>query len=168
MNTPQFIPTCYTKKILILGCGNVLFGDDGFGPEVANRLQASGSLPPDVEALDVGTGVRDILFTLLLAEQKPRLIILVDCADTGDSPGTLRHLSIDEIPVNKRADLSLHQVPTGNLLRELHTECGVEVTILVVQPEFVPKEVQPGLSQVVSEAVERACQAIMDVIRNRE
>ena len=61
----------YDKRLLILGCGNILFGDDGFGPEVARRCLDECPIPPDVAVLNAGTSVRNILFDVLLSENKP-------------------------------------------------------------------------------------------------
>lgn len=167
MRETESIPSWYMRDALVLGCGNVLFGDDGFGPRVVEQLQTNGRLPENAEALDVGTGVREILFTILLAEKKPRLIVLVDCADRGGPPGALRQLAVEEIPATKQADLSLHQVPTSNLLRELRDGCGVAVVILVVQPECIPEVVRPGLSPSVVNAVQPACQIIGEIVSQR-
>jgi hydrogenase maturation protease len=46
------------KRVLVLGVGNVLFGDDGFGPAVANALADQCVLPADVLVADVGTSGR--------------------------------------------------------------------------------------------------------------
>lgn len=35
----NYVPKCYKKSVLVLGCGNILFGDDGFGPAVVEHLQ---------------------------------------------------------------------------------------------------------------------------------
>ena len=55
------------KPILILGCGNILFGDDGFGPAVIKYLEAQASLPETVLAVDIGTGIKEFLFDLIIA-----------------------------------------------------------------------------------------------------
>jgi coenzyme F420 hydrogenase subunit delta len=54
----------FEKSILIFGCGNILWGDDGFGPAVIQCLNEQYRLPADVLALDVGTSIRDLLFDL--------------------------------------------------------------------------------------------------------
>ena len=50
------------KSILIFGCGNTLWGDDGFGPAVIEHLHRHYQLPEDVI---VGTSIRDLLFDLV-------------------------------------------------------------------------------------------------------
>ena len=66
------------NPILILGCGNILFGDDGFGPAVIEYLEKNVSLPENVLAVDMGTGIKDFLFDLILAPVKPKCIYVLD------------------------------------------------------------------------------------------
>ncbi len=58
------------KSVLIFGCGNILYGDDGFGPAVIEHLFHHYQLPEGRPGLDVGTCIRDILFDLVLSEKK--------------------------------------------------------------------------------------------------
>jgi coenzyme F420 hydrogenase subunit delta len=110
----------YEKPRLVFGCGNPLFGDDGFGAEVIRLLEAEYRLPSDVAYLDVGTAVRDILFDMLLSRKYPRQIIIVDAMALKDaSPGEIREIGLDEIQPAKIVDYSLHQFPTTNMLKEL-------------------------------------------------
>ncbi len=171
--SPEVTAPAYCRaKVLILGCGNVLFGDDGFGPAVVAALESGHPpLPPSVCALDAGTGVRSILFTLVLSETRPRTIIVVDATDGGREPGELFHLPVDEIPANKISDFSVHQLPTSNLLSELQKLCGVNVRILSCQVQHVPDSVSPGLSPAVAKAVPRARRILLEEIldsRERE
>lgn len=155
----------YSKPLLVLGCGNTLFGDDGFGPEVARRLAVARDLPATVGVLDAGTGVRDLLFDLLLLSERPAAILVVDAvSDTGRSPGTLMEMEVDRLPAAKATDFSLHQFPSVNLLRELQQQAGVAVRVLVVQTEAIPDQVRPGLSPAVAAAVPAACRWIRETI----
>ena len=153
-------PEWYDKSVLILGCGNVLFGDDGFGPAVAQQLQRNFTIPSEVCVLDTGTSVREILFDTILADKKPSTIIIVDAMDCGLKPGELFSPDIDSFPKAKLDDFSLHQVPTSNLLRELRDLCGVEVIVIACQVSRTPDRVNPGLSNPVKGAVERAAEML--------
>ncbi len=80
---------------LVLGCGNPLIGDDGFGPAVIQHLEKYYLLPDSVAAIDCGTSIRDILFDLLLSPQKPRKMIVIDVTDSPDLvPGEIREIDI--------------------------------------------------------------------------
>jgi hydrogenase maturation protease len=128
----------YRKRIVVLGCGNILFGDDGFGPAVAQYCQAHHGSPPDVCILDAGTSVRNVLFDILLSDRRPSRIVIVDAMDGGHEPGELFEPDVDSLPRVKIDDFSMHQLPTSNLLRHRlsrrrcapacpvrwHTRCG--------------------------------------------
>ncbi|MDP3181451.1 MAG: hydrogenase maturation protease [Desulfobaccales bacterium] len=152
----------FEKTILVFGCGNILFGDDGFGPAVVQRLIKTQALPPDVLVLDVGTSIRDILFNLLLSEKKPEKLIIVDAVDFPNrKPGEVFDIPVEAIPEKKTADFSLHQFPTVNMLQELKDHTRVDVKILVAQAAEIPEEVKPGLSPAMSGAIEEACRRIV-------
>ena len=156
-----------TKKVLILGCGNVLMGDDGFGPAVIERLQQGYDLPDDAHAEDVGTSVRDLLFNITLLAGRPERIILLDAVDVpGHEPGDVFEISVDTIPEKKVIDYSFHQFPTTNLLKEIQEECGVEIHIVVAQISGEPDEVKPGLSKPMRVAVSRAADEVMALLRD--
>jgi len=149
----NYVPECYQKSTLILGCGNTLFGDDGFGPAVIDYLEKHCRVPEDVTILDVGTGAREILFNIVLTEKKPKRIIVIDAFDCRKKPGNIFTIPIDNLPEKKIDDFSLHQLPTSNLLKELKDLCHVEVILLTAQPECVPETVRPGLSKKLQDAV---------------
>jgi coenzyme F420 hydrogenase subunit delta len=154
------LPEFCRKPTLILGCGNTLFGDDGFGCALVEYLEAHYTLPEDVCLLDVGTGVRKLLFTLCLSPVRPRRVLILDALDVGRNPGELFEIAPEDIPAIKCDDFSLHQVPTSNLLRELEEQCGVEVRVLACQTEPLPDEVRPGLSEPVRRALPQAAERV--------
>lgn len=156
------MPEYLTKDVVVFGCGNTLFGDDGFGPSVADYLLENFDIPDDATVLDVGTSVRDLLFTMLLSEKKPKNVVVVDAVDKGKTPGEVFEISIDDIPERKTDDFSMHQVPTSNMLKELKDLGGLAVTIVACQVKKIPEEVSPGLSNPVAEAVPRASKIIYE------
>jgi len=153
-------PEWYGKRTLILGCGNWLLGDDGFGPAVVERLIDDDALPPDVCVIDAGTSVREILFDVTLSEKKPEKIIVVDAIDCGQEPGEVFNLDISSMPQARFADFSSHQVPTSNLLCDLRNLCSVDVVVIVCQVLKRDTEIGPGLSRPVEQAVRRAVEML--------
>ena len=147
--------------IVVLGCGNILFGDDGFGSYVAEYLQNSDALPESVAVINARTSVRGILFDLILSEQKPRKVIVVDAIDANRPPGEVFKITIDELPLNKIDDFTFHQMPTSNLLRELKEYCGVDVIIIAGQIESIPEAVRPGLSEALAGSVPVAAEEVL-------
>jgi len=152
----NYVPECYQKSTVILGCGNMLFGDDGFGPAVIDYIEKNYQIPDDIAIVDVGTGAREILFNIVLAEKKPKRIIVIDALDCQRKSGEIFAVPLDDLPENKIDDFSLHQLPTSNLLKELKDLCQVEVVLLAAQPKYIPEMVEPGLSKKLQDAVPKA------------
>lgn len=148
----NILPDFCTKRVLILGCGNRLFGDDGFGPVVADYLCSRYNIPDDVYVMDVGTGVRKLLFTLCLGSELPEQIVIVDAVDKGRVPGEIFEISLGDIPFEKVDDFSLHQAPSSNLAKDLETK-GVKVRVLACQTSRIPETIEVGLSAPLSAAV---------------
>jgi coenzyme F420 hydrogenase subunit delta len=164
----ELLPDHCAAEVVVLGCGNVLLGDDGFGPAVAAHLERSGGIPDGTVVIDAGTAVRELLFDILVSERRPRRIVLVDAVDLpaddangGRAPGEVFELDLDRLPKVNVSTISLHQAPTTNLLREIRDQTGVEVTIVVCQVSERPDEVHVGLSAAVARAVEEAADLIV-------
>ena len=73
------------KQILVAGVGNIWLRDDGFGGEVAKRLEAR-ELPDGVTVLDFGTGGLDLAYEVMRGYDG---LVLVDVSRQGGEPGTL-------------------------------------------------------------------------------
>jgi len=151
-------PEYVKKRVLILGVGNILFGDDGFGPAASDYLIKNYEIPDDVYVMDVGIGAGDVLFTVALSQQKPEKIIVLDAVDAKKKPGEIFELSIDDLPANKITDFSMHLFPSTNLLKELQDKMGVDVVILACQAKRIPDIVNPGLSDSVRQALPKAAE----------
>jgi len=152
------LPDFCRKPTVVLGVGNILFGDDGFGCAVVDYVEAHYRVPEAVCLLDAGTGVRKLLFTLCLSSARPQRLLIVDAIDAGRSVGEIFEIDPAEIPPVKLDDFSLHQLPTSNLLRELQECCGVEVRVLACQTGPLPEEISQGLSEGISSAIPRAAE----------
>ncbi len=121
---------------LVLGIGNRLWADEGFGPAVVECLLADGLLPEGVEALDGGTQG----LYLLPWVQGARRLLVFDAVDFGHPPGTVVVLRDGEIPAffGQRA-LSLHQTSFTDVLAaaQLTGKSPEAITLVGVQPERI-------------------------------
>lgn len=93
-------------RILLLGIGNVLWADEGFGVRVIERLQKTHRFPGNVTVMDGGTqGVY-----LVEHVQAADVLIVFDAIDYGLPPATLKCLENDDVPNFLGAKkMSLHQ-----------------------------------------------------------
>src|SRR4249919_730682 len=80
--------------ILVLGIGNVLWADEGFGVRCAEALAARYSVPAHVDILDGGT---QGLYLLPHVQAAAKLLIL-DAVDYGLAPGTVHRVTDAEVP----------------------------------------------------------------------
>jgi hydrogenase maturation protease len=93
-------------NILLLGIGNVLWADEGFGVRVIERLQKGYRFPDSVKVMDGGTqGVY-----LVEHVQAADVLIVFDAVDYDLPPGTLKRIENDDVPNFLGAKkMSLHQ-----------------------------------------------------------
>ena len=151
----------YQKEILVLGVGNILFQDDGFGPAVADYLNCNYKIPDSVAVVNLGLSTRGFIFDILLSDQRPKLMVIVDAMPCdGHPPGQVFEVPLDSLIKEKIDDFSFHQGPTSNLLKELRDICGVRIVIIACQPLIIPKEISSGLSEPVQKAVVEASELI--------
>ncbi|WP_153162124.1 HyaD/HybD family hydrogenase maturation endopeptidase [Zoogloea sp. 1C4] len=120
-------------SILVLGIGNLLWADEGFGVRCAEALAERFALPPQVTVMDGGT---QGLYLLPYVEDARRLLVF-DAVDYGDAPGTLRIVVGDEVPRFMGAKkMSLHQTGFQEVLAsaELLGRLPDELVLIGCQP----------------------------------
>lgn len=101
------------NDVLLLGVGNLLWADEGFGPRCVEALVARYHLPEGVVAMDGGTQ------GLLLVDpiQRARRVLIFDAIDYGLVPGTLRLIPQEQISqVMAARKMSLHQATMQDVL----------------------------------------------------
>jgi coenzyme F420 hydrogenase subunit delta len=151
----------FDTPVVVLGCGNPLFGDDGIGPAAVEHLVENFDIPGDVTVINAGTGVRNLLFDIAIGEGIVKKVIVVDAIDAGKAPGEILEIDPSEISPKKLFDFSMHQMPTSNLLQELKDLCKVDVKIISVQVECIPEVVRPGISETLSRLLPALCDRIL-------
>ena len=98
--------------VTVLGIGNLLLTDDGFGVHVLRRLESAYSFPATVQLLDGGTLGLELSF--FLADTKRLLII--DALKGDDPPGTLVSLSGKALECHLTQKLSAHEIGLRDIL----------------------------------------------------
>jgi len=139
----------------VLGLGNVLMGDDGFGPAVVQAFQAEYVVGPDVSVIDLGTPGLDLAPWLADVDR----VIIVDTVKGDLPPGTLR--VFDEAGVLRRPPsvrVGPHDsgVKEALLMLEFAGRAPRELALIGVVPERTEMAVKlsPALQEAVPIAVE--------------
>lgn len=119
--------------VLVLGIGNVLWADEGFGVRAVEALYDAFETPPGVLLLDGGTQGLNLLEPVVAA----RRVLVFDAIDFGLAPGALRVLRDREVPAWAGSKMSLHQQSFHELLAiaDLQGRFPPVLTLIGVQPE---------------------------------
>ena len=148
-------------KTIVLGLGNVLYGDEGIGVRLAERIDRHHAFSPEVDIVDGGTRGFALLPYLEQAEQ----LLVLDAVDMDLSPGEVTVLEDEAVPrwlVTRK--LSLHQTSFAELLAlaAFRGTLPDKVIILGVQPADLTygEPLSPLLEQQLPKLEER-CLAIL-------
>jgi hydrogenase maturation protease len=120
--------------LLIVGLGNALHGDDGFGPRIIAELQQKYRFPENVRLVDGGI----MGITLLPLLEKAKAVIVVDTVVFHKEPGTLYKFSISDIEATGEVPLSLHEIGFIEAVQILREEGKVVAgTVIGVEPDRI-------------------------------
>lgn len=119
--------------ILILGIGNVLWADEGFGIRAVEALNREYRFPERVRLLDGGTQGLNLLVDVKAA----RRLIVFDAIDFRLAPATLKVAVDDEVPAWGATKMSLHQASFQEVLAlaQLSGQYPASIVLIGVQPE---------------------------------
>ena len=145
------------NRLLILGIGNVLMGDEGVGVRVVTEVEKA-AWPADVECLDGGTGS----FLLLEPMQNAEKVILIDACIDGAAAGEVRKLR-PKYSRDYPKTLTAHDIGLKDLLDAFYLmgDRAPDVTLFAVS---IPplQNMQIGLSETVDDAVPQ----IVELVRS--
>jgi hydrogenase maturation protease len=122
-----------SPRVLVLGIGNLLWADEGFGVRCVEALAERFVFPEQVTLMDGGT---QGLYLLPYVEEADCLLVF-DAVDYGDAPGTLREVCGAEVPRFMGAKkMSLHQTGFQEVLAsaELLDRLPRELVLIGCQP----------------------------------
>ena len=146
----QKLHKCLHNKCLLIGVGNLLRGDDAFGPLAIQRLKGKTS----VKILDAGVAPENLMGPV--QRFQPSNIIFLDAVALDDPPGSLHWIDprdLDQISVSTHAS-------SLDLLFSYLKNNNPEVKMYIVG--VVPTRI--GLGDKISEPVNRALKEIVTLI----
>jgi hydrogenase maturation protease len=141
--------------VLVAGVGNVLLGDDGFGPAVVARLARDAAhLPDTARVVDYGVRGADLRYDLLEGWDA---LVLVAAVPGDEPPGTRTLVAVTEADLARAPALDADPLDPLAVLASLRA-LGGELPPLTLVLGCVPATVAEGigLSHLVAEAVEPA------------
>jgi hydrogenase maturation protease len=149
--------------VLVLGIGNLLWADEGFGVRAVQALHQAYAVPASVQLVDGGTQGLYLLEAVCSASH----VLVLDAIDYGLPPGTLRVFRDDAVPVWSDTVMSLHQASFQELLSlaRLRGRFPERITLVGVQPAVLD-DLGGSLSDVVRSRVDEAVAlAVEELVR---
>ena len=101
-----------SRDVLILGIGNILWADEGFGPRAAEAFHQRYETPAGVDVMDGGTLGGWLLDEIL----STRRMLVFDCCDFKEKPGTLKVLKKSDVKIWSSTKISPHKTGFNDLL----------------------------------------------------
>ncbi len=155
----------YEKQILVAGVGNAWMQDDGFGGEVARRLEQR-ELPSGVTVMEFGAGGLDLAYEIMRGYHA---LVLLDVSRQGGEPGTLYVIEPDPDEFGGAIEdgeaINPHGMDPKTVLRFVTAVGGFSGKVVVIACE--PAEIEDlgmGLSPAVEAAVDRAIDLVVSTI----
>jgi hydrogenase 3 maturation protease len=145
-------------RLVILGVGNDLNGDDACGVMVVRDLSKRESgKRSNLLIVDAGHAPENV--TGEVREFRPDIVIMIDAAEMGEQPGMIRWISMHEID---GISASTHSLPLSMLAKYLTLEIESKVFLLGIQPAST--EMDRGVSAPVHRAVVNVSRILCKVI----
>jgi hydrogenase maturation protease len=152
------------KSILVVGIGNRLMSDDGFGPRVIDIL-SSLKLPDEVEVRDAGTAGITIATDL----EDYEVVIFIDSMEINGPAGSvsLNRLEVKDSGgnISELARTTLHEVGLEGLIRFSKAIGTLPEVVYLIGCR--PKVLEPSLklSEEVEKALERAVELVLKLLK---
>ena len=149
-----------SSPIVLLGVGNILLTDEGFGVHVVNQLREDYVFNPPITILDGGTMGMELL-TYMRGMTK---LLLVDAINGGDAPGTVYEFPHEEMNTYFTEAISVHEVGMQDILRirALQEDPLEDAVVIGVEPESL--ELGLDLSETTQAVVEDVKKRILAVL----
>lgn len=136
-------------KVLFIGIGNTLRGDDGAGPELIKRLKHNDRY----SLMDVGEVPENYLQKIV--NEKPDTIVMVDTVGLGKTPGEIEILQQKNIVDNS---LSTHNASLKIVIQYIKSEINADIILLGIQPKTI--EFGKSISLEVSKSIDEIIKAL--------
>ena len=150
---PEALVSIKGRRVTLIGVGNSLRGDDGFGPALVQALRV---YEPRLgwTLIDAGTAPEN--FTATVRRSEPEIIVIADCGELRADPGFVRIAKADDLA---GGGLSTHTPSLALIAGIWRDDLGAEVYVLAIQPKQVA--FGEGLSPAVQEGVKVLVEAIV-------
>ncbi|BDZ70748.1 hydrogenase maturation peptidase HycI [Methanobacterium petrolearium] len=118
------------RKIVIMGIGNEMRGDDSIGSVLAQEMSKSFIENENITIIDGKTVPEN--FTGTIKRETPSHIILLDAVEMNKKPGKIKLVNKEEI---ENYNISTHAMPLSFLIKYLESTSSAKIILLGIQPK---------------------------------
>ena len=126
MTTSDILQQSLKGKVVIVGIGHPLRGDDALGPCLIKRLEGH----IDALCIDAGSAPENYLGKIIKAS--PEVVLFIDAVDFNKEPGYYKVLEQEEI---LKTGFTTHDLSPKMLIEYLATQTKAQIYLLGVQPK---------------------------------
>ncbi len=113
-------------KVVIVGIGNIMRGDDGFGPELVKRVRDS------IKAVCFDAGTAPENWAEKIVKEEPATILIIDAVSLGRNPGEYEIFKGRDIV---KSGFTTHDISPSMFIDYLRQRCHAEIYMLGAQPK---------------------------------
>lgn len=147
------LKTLLKGKVVIIGIGNTLRNDDGFGPALISRLKEK------IKAICIDAGTTPENYTGKIIRENPDTILIVDALDLDRNPGEFEILEKDDII---KSGFSTHDISPNMFIEYLQNRTHADIYMLGLQPKNV------SFGEEMSSSVKSALTEIVGLIKEAD
>jgi hydrogenase 3 maturation protease len=140
------------KKLVVLGIGNDMKGDDALGTFIVRGLNN-----PSHNIVSIDGGIVPENFTGAIKKENPTHILLVDAVDMKKAPGSVRMVHKEEI---SNYSISTHSMPISFLINYLESGTGAKIALIGIQPQSM----EFGLEMTLE--VKKSANNVLSILKN--
>ncbi|MEM2272909.1 MAG: hydrogenase maturation peptidase HycI [Candidatus Bathyarchaeia archaeon] len=146
------------QRLVILGVGNPLRGDDSLGLEILKRMKSR--FPKNVRIICGGVAPEN--FISKIKRFKPSHVLIIDAALFGGKPGEAKLIPPEQI---SDVSVSTHTMPLHLLAWLIQRETNAKIALLGIEPKNL--SLGEGISQEIREAIDWYARILIDIIYNK-
>ncbi len=148
----SFLQKKLKGKVVIIGVGNTMRSDDGFGPTLIANIKGK------VKAICIDAGSAPENYAGKIVKEKPDTILIIDAIHLGLKPGEYEILNRSDIA---ETGFTTHNISLNMFVEYLEKETNADIYILGVQPESV--DFSDKMSENVKKTLEEISELIYDI-----
>ena len=150
---PLTLKNIFKEKMVIVGIGNTLRADDGFGPALIEKIKDK------IKAVCIDAGSAPENYTGKIVKERPETILIVDALHLGKKPGEYEIIKKADIV---RSGLSTHDISPNMFIEYLESQTQADIYMLGVQPKSV------AFGEQMSKEVKQSLEAISELIKEAD